>query len=159
MTTNEPIIDTVDNSTHITITDLNDPGYGGYPYMDTLRFFNTDTISNSTMEVNSDYLVLADTEGLQEGIWSDYYNEMIDPTGDEITYCDDVGEYRYFDDTYYSEYYDITYTREFVDENGVFCEYIDDNYEYDSWRRDGDYVETSDGETATVEYANEKLVI
>ena len=104
MSVGETMVDTIDDTTHSTImvTNLNDPGWGGYPYMDTLRFFNTDTISNDSNVVGEGYLVLCELDGYPEnqGQYSEYYDELIDPENDDMSWCEDVDDYRYDTDCF-----------------------------------------------------------
>ena len=54
---------------------------------------------------------------------------------------------------FYSDYYDMMIANDYTDYNGVYCEYSVSVY--NEWRRDGDYVQTTNGETATTEYAED----
>ena len=162
MDEDEDIIDskTGEIKNSMVVRDLSDPGVGNYPFMDTMKFFDYSegVISNNTEEIPGDYYTFTNTdggaEGAENGYYSDYYDEYIDIEDGDYCYCEYGDDYRHYDDCFYSEYYQVYVASDYADRNGVYCEYYGDN---DDWRKDGDYVEISNGETATEEYAQDNL--
>jgi len=139
----------------LVVDGLEDPGDGGYPYMDTMKYFDGDTISN-----DKDYLSepkkLESTSGdaQEAGEWSDFYNEYIDIEGDDMIYCERGDGYRYDHDCFYSEFYGESIADDYAERYMTDCDLSDDG---DSWRDDSDYVETHEGHTATNDYAENNL--
>ena len=158
MNEDETFIDSVNGEEHtnMVVDGLSDPGVGHYPYMDTMKYFDhgNGVISNDTDFVD-DYYTFTDTDGGAEGAgghWSDFYDDYIDIDSDYVFYCEYGDDYRYEDDCFYSDYYNATIANDYADRNGTFCDYSEDG---DNWREDGDYEESSKGNTATKEYAQE----
>jgi len=145
------------------VKDLEDPGSGGYPYMDTMKFFDGDWISNDKDAVDNgdDIMKLEDTGGGYEtdGYYSEFYGDYIDIESDDIIHCDrydgDDG-YRYDGDCYYSDYYNESICNEFAEKNMTELDYSSDSY--DNYRDYGDYVETREGSTCDQDYADENFV-
>ena len=158
MDEDEAIIDskTGESKSTIVVNDLKDTGVGHYPYMDTMKYFDYDEgiISNNSDEMIGDYYTFTNTgggaEGVNVGYWSDYYDNYIDIEYGDYIWCEYGDDYRYYDDCFYSDYYNETVAQDYADRNGVFCDYYDGS---DDWRMDGDYETSSDGKTATKEYA------
>ena len=82
MEENELIIDHKNNTyyTEIVVKDIDDPGYGHYPYMDTLKYFNGEDLSNEGKKLkDTGYMeVLTDTDG----------GTMNNPNGEDDDYDD-----------------------------------------------------------------------
>lgn len=124
-----------------------------YPFMDTLKFYDGKTLSSSRKDIDINYArYLEDTEGSFEtiGIYSTYYEEMIDEESENVKYCPDIQEYRYVEDCFYSDFYNRMIDLGYALRNGVNCDFsvTDDNY-----RKINDYITLRNGETATKEYA------
>ena len=143
--------------TSFQIDGLKDPGSGGYPYMDTMKYFDGDSISNDSGNVSSGYKKLEDTGGgyEEDGIWSDFYNENIDPDSDYMIHCDRVDDdgdaYRYEDDCYYSDFYSEYICNDYADSNMEELDHYDEHY--DRYRDYGDYITTYEGNTCDERYA------
>ena len=147
-----------DVSMDLVVNGLNDPGSGGYPYMDTMKFFDSDSISNDEDNVSGDVKKLEDTSGGYEeaGEYSDFYDENINPDDDNMIYCDrydgDSG-YRYEDDCFYSDYYNESICNQYAEDNMEELDHYDDWG--DKYRDYGDYVTTHEGNTCSEEYATD----
>lgn len=152
--------DTKDDSDvyHVYISDLIDPGNGGYPYMDTMKYFDGDTISNSIDYVEKDDVMkLESTDGEYErvGEYSEYYGEYIDT--DDMVWCEWGDDWRYDYDCYYSDYYEVYIANDYAENNLIECDYYE-GYGDDHYRKDNDCVEIyRTGDYATREYAENNL--
>jgi len=146
--------DNIDTRTLI-INDMKNSEYEKYPYTDTFKYYDNSTLSNDESEIDdSEYKKLESTSGGfdSHGTWSDYYDEYIDTENGDYYWCEDVDDYRTSDDSFYSYEYNRQIANDYAENNGVYC----DNYDgYDNWRENGDYVESSEGNTATEEWASE----
>ena len=143
---------------NLIIKDLDDPGDGNYPYMDTMKYFDGSWLSNDKGEIDGDEVKkLEDTSGgfENEGYWSDFYNDYIDIDGDGIIHCDrydgDDG-YRYEDDCFYSDYYNESICNNYAERNMTELDHYDDNW--DRYRDYGDYITTHEGNTCDEDYAS-----
>lgn len=153
-----PWIDTINGNTeffNLVVTDLYDTGDGYYPYMDTMKYFDGDTISNNIEIVDEgDIKVLVSTNGSYEEPegrqWSDYYNEYINTEDGDYNYCECGDDYRYYEDCFWSEYYSCYVANDYADNDGEWLDYSHDD---ELWRDNGDYIETYEGHTSTEEYA------
>jgi len=137
---------------NLVIDDLIDPGSGSYPFMDTMRFFDGETISNAYSEVGADPMNLEGVNGEPEeesGVWSDYYNDFINE--DEMIWCDFGDEYRYEQDCFYSSYYELNIAEDWAEKNMTELDNYDDYN--DKWRKPADCIETYEGNSCSPEYA------
>ena len=150
-----PWVDTKTGSeTYITlqVDDLEDPGDGGYPYMDTMKYFDGDTVANDRDAVD-DSKTLESTSGgaEEEGEWNDFYDEYLDE--DDMVCCDRYNSdncYRHDNDCFYSDYYNETICNDYAENNM----YAMDHYEYgDEYREYGDYITTHEGSDCGEDYA------
>jgi len=142
------------------VKDLDDPGDGNYPYMDTMKFFDGSWISNNQNVVDDDFKKLESTEGGYEnqGEWSDFYEDYIDPEGDGIIYCDRYegsDGYRYDEDCFYSEFYGESICNEYAERNMTELDYSDGWG--DQYRDYGDYITTHEGNTCSEDYAEQNF--
>jgi hypothetical protein len=158
MSEDDPFIDTKtgkDLNLDLVVNGLEDPGSGGYPYMDTMKFFDGYSISNSTTGVgNDDIKKLEDTGGGydESGTYSEFYGDYIDE--DNMIYCDRyTGDdaYRYEDDCYYSDFYIKTIANDYAEAEMEELDHYDDYY--DRYRDYGDYITTYEGNTCDEDYA------
>ena len=118
-------------------------------------------IPNSTYRFNLEYFTR--TRPVQTSAYTrirEYFDFFAVPCdliwksfdSDYVIYCEYGDDYRYEDDCFYSDYYNASVANDYADRNGTFCDYSEDS---DDWREDGDYEESSKGNTATREYAQE----
>jgi len=138
---------------NLVVYKLNKPSGEQYPFMDTMKFFDGQSISNSIEQVGSSPKKLEDTEGGfdEGGQWVDFYNEYIPE--DELTYCE-IGEcYRREYDYYYSEYYEANVADDYAEKEMEELDHYDDSD--DIYRKYGDYITTHEGNTCTEKYAQD----
>ena len=134
------------------VDDIDDPGDGHYPYCDTMKYFDGDTISNSLDSINSsDGKKLESTSGEYEGIgiYSDYYDEYINE--DDMVWCNRGDGYRYEDDCYYSEYYAESIANDYAENIMYQLDYSE--YYSDDYREEGDYITTYEDNICDEYYA------
>lgn len=108
-----------------------------YPYMDTMKFFDTDTgilTNNEDIRYNYNVYTLEDTNGgYQEGddhdgeIYLDYIEEYVNE--DDVVYCEYGDEYRLAEDAVWLEHYEIYATEEYRDDNLEYSDYEEDWFE------------------------------
>lgn len=138
------------------VDDMKDSEHEEYPYMDTLKYYDGDILSNNKNQIDEDSIkILTSVSGEFSGggYWSDYYNDYIDIEDGDYNYCDDISDYRHNDDCFYSEFYGEVIDNDYSKDYGEFCDYGGD----DTWRRNGDYIELDNGKTATQDYADENF--
>jgi len=137
----------------LVVNDVNDNNE--YPYLDTLKFYDNNSLTNIIDEDdnNTDVKKLTRTNGSYKlvGVYSSFYQEHIDPTNYHMCLWDDG--YRNDDDCFYSEYYNGYVANSYADDNGTWCDYCDTD---SNWRDDGDYIEIG-MRTATTSYAEENF--
>ncbi len=158
MSEDDPFVDTrtgEDMDINFVVNGLSDPGDGGYPYMDTMKFYDGYTISNNNQSLgNSNVKKLEDTSGGSEegGEYSDFYDEYVDT--EDMMYCDRYtgsDAYRYEDDCYYSDFYGETIANDYAENEMEELDHYDDYV--DKYRENGDYITTYEGNTCDEDYA------
>lgn len=130
-----------------------------YPFLDTLCYYDDDTLSNKTDGLDAEYLkLLHDTEGGFDkiGYYSNYYGEWINIYDNEhYKECMWVWDWRHIDDCFYSEKYGGWVAYDFAVDNGIICDY---SINGDEWRLGSNYAKMSNGETSTIEYAEKNFI-
>jgi len=159
MNEDEDFIDSTNGEVlnNLNVKNLNDPGSGHYPYMDTLKYFDNSTISNN-YDTIYDYIELTHTDGsaVGAGEYVEFYDEYIDTDDSESgTYCQWGDGWRYYSDCYYSDYYDEWITNDYAETNLTYCDYCDDDD--DEYRRSRDCTEVSDGKYAANDYLEDNF--
>ena len=140
----------------LVVYSLNEPTSEQYPYMDTMKFFDGQSISNSGQQVGSSPKKLEDVDGGfdEGGEWVEHYNEYIPE--DVLQWCDVGSCYRKEEDTYYSEFYDGYVAEDYAEEE---MEELDHAEDWDDrYRKHGDYITTYDGNTCDEKYAENNFV-
>ena len=157
----EPIIDSSNNNTYdeILVSDIVDTGFGHYPYMDTLKYFNGSELSNGISLLDGKTELLEDQYGgtsKKSGRENNddlefiaYYDNWLDR--DELVYCELGDDFRLVGDFYHSEYYDCYVATDYAETQMKECDYGTGPTDY--FREKDDYVELGNGKIATKEYA------
>ena len=126
-----PFFDTTNGSAswdlNLVVNGMKD-GDGTYPYLDTLKYYDGNTLSNNIRNINiNDGVKLEDTEGdishdyrNQNLFYSEHYDCFFDK--DDLVYCPNIDDYRRSNDVFYSHHYEY----DIEAENAVFV-YTDVN--------------------------------
>jgi hypothetical protein len=141
MSSNEEIYDTLTDEKDyliLVVSNVNESSTEEYPYMDTLKYFDTvsQTLTNSDSNYGSDkdIIKIEETDGGHEGgegnYWSEYYDKYIDINADDIYYCELGNDYRYSEDCTWIEKKSEMATDEYVRDYMIDCDYYRDNNRY-----------------------------
>lgn len=159
-----PVVDTISgeviSNPCLEVSLSSTPRDGGLPYMDTMKYLNTnmDTLaSRKDCFIDLSIWRLEDTNCSYEDMcekWSDFYDDCVDE--DDMIWCGIGDDYRYDYDCYYSEYYSSYVADDYADEHMVELD-IYDNYN-DRFRFKDDTIETYEGNVAATEYAEKNLM-
>ena len=149
---NGPFIDTHTNSERYDfemVVNMDDTD--SYPYLDTLKYYTNDKLTNIEPDDYEKKLTKTDGGYRTRGIWSNYYDEYIDPENGDYNMCLFNDEYRLSGDSFYSEFYDGYIANDYADDYGRWCEHA---YDYsDRWRKNEDCIQLANGEYSDESYA------
>ncbi len=141
MSSNEEIYDTItddESYLNLVVSDVKESSTEKYPYMDTLKYFDTvsQTLTNSDYNFGSDkdIIKIEETDGSfqggEHGHWSEFYNEYIDTDSDDVYYCELGDDWRYGNDCTWIESKGVFATDEYVKDYMVDCDYYRGNNRY-----------------------------
>jgi hypothetical protein len=91
--------------------------YTYYPFMDTLKYYYTDTgiLSDDIYDDDYSYIELVSTTGDYEDstyVWSNYEKEYIDIESEDVIYLDYIDDYVYYKHTVWEEYMQEEYLKD-----------------------------------------------
>ena len=131
------------------VVNMNDTHY--YPYLDTLKYYTDNKLTNIETDDYEKKLTKTDGTYRTRGVWSEYYDEYINPEDGNYNMCLFNNEYRLSDDSFYSEFYGGYIANDYAEDYGCWCDHSYDLY--DRWRKDNDCIQLANGEYSDKDYA------